>query len=79
MKVLCNPSGSIDLNVFKPVATVCDVGAPKQEQVLSCWGFNVNEERKLQHEDQDLAFLWEWMTADTPNEDDLFIASPTAK
>ena len=56
MKVLCNQSGTVDLNVFKPVETVCNIGAPKQEQVLSCWGFNANEVRKLQHEDQDLAF-----------------------
>ena len=58
LEVLWNPSDTVDVNVFKPVATVCDVGAPKQEHVLSCWVFNVNEVRKLQHEDQDLAFLW---------------------
>ena len=37
VEVLWNLSGTVDVNLFKPVATVCDVGAPKQEQVLSCW------------------------------------------
>ncbi|MCG7869896.1 MAG: DDE-type integrase/transposase/recombinase, partial [Candidatus Thiodiazotropha taylori] len=80
VEILWANGGTVDVNVFKPVVTTYDVGAPKREPVLSCWGFDVKEVQKLQHEDQNLEFLLGWLeTRDTPAEADLFIAAPVAK
>ena len=80
IEILWDSGGTVDVNVFKPVVKVCDVGTPSPEPVLACWGFDVAEVKKLQHDDPDLAFLRKWLeTEDSPNEADLFIASPAAK
>ena len=80
IEILWDSGGTVDVNVFKPVVKVCDVGTPSPEPVLACWGFDVAEVQKLQYNYPDLAFLWKWLeTGDSPNEADLFIASPAAK
>ena len=36
--------GTVDVNLFKPVVSVCDVGTRNsQEPILSCWGFDVTD------------------------------------
>ena len=73
--------GTVDVNLFKPIVLVCDVGTRNsQEPILSCWGFDVTDVQKLQHEDLNLTFLWDWLeNRIEPGEAELFIASPAAK
>ena len=53
---LCK-EGAVDVNLFKPVVSVCDIGTRnRQEPILSCWGFDVTDAQKLQNEDSDLSF-----------------------
>ncbi|MEW8315843.1 MAG: hypothetical protein AB2658_12575 [Candidatus Thiodiazotropha endolucinida] len=77
---ITSSTNAFDVNLVKPVVSVCDVTARGQQSVLSCWGFDVTEVRKLQHEDSNLTILLEWLESNvTPSEADLFIASPAAK
>ena len=72
--------GTVDVNLFKPVISVCNVNAHNSKPVLSCWGFEAMDVQKLQHEDPNLTFLWDWLENKTePSEADLFISSPATK
>ena len=56
IEVLCKES-SVDVNLFKPVVSICDLGTSNwHEPALSYWGFDVTDVQKLQQQDSNLSF-----------------------